>query len=564
MSVSIGRLFVAGLLGAALLFHFAVAGQDFSVLAKNGFLYDDSFYAFKIAQNIAQGNGATFDGIHPTNGFQPLWVFLIAPFYKLYPSDLIAPVVAALMLSALFAALTAVLLYGIVRRYASRAVALFIAAIWVFSPVVTKQTANGLETALALFLFASVVYVYLTRIRAEENPRWRDFVLLGVLLGLAVLARVDEVFLALVVLLDYLLVLRRRKATSAALRGVGVAAVAALAVYGPWLAYNALSMGRVVQDSGSATRFLSLAYAPFFDLGSADVASSGPGADFIWRHVVHSFSVLKLSPPVHAFFRGVERIAGATGTEAWLILAGNLVGLGLIAAFLYVVVGRKRSLRVKGFDEVQFLLVYCAVIVTAYSLYVFGVFFFVRYYYPVYFVLCVYAGLLLQEVVERFRAGAAAAIWRRVVVAALALYTAAFAYMAYTCSCRSHAIYCFYDAAGWVEKNSSPDDTIGVFQSGAVGYFSNRRVINLDGKVNRDALRAIKTGRLGDYLREEGIDIVVDNRKVLELFLTGRFSEGQSDDALVLLGLHPIMNGEAGQGVPGWAAYRVNGFARSH
>jgi hypothetical protein len=136
--------------------------------------------------------------------------------------------------------------------------------------------------------------------------------------------------------------------------------------------------------------------------------------------------------------------------------------------------------------------------------------------------------------------------------------------MAYTCSCKSHAIYCFYDAARWVEANSAPDDTIGVFQSGAVGYFSNRRVINLDGKVNRDALDAIRSGNLGDYLRKSGIDIVIDDRRVLELFLTGRCGDGRSGDSLTLLGLIPMMDHEAGQGVPGWAAYRVNGFASSH
>jgi hypothetical protein len=57
--------------------------------------------------------------------------------------------------------------------------------------------------------------------------------------------------------------------------------------------------------------------------------------------------------------------------------------------------------------------------------------------------------------------------------------------------------------------------------------------------------------------------VVVDNRSVLELFLTGRFEPARSGDPLVLLGLQPMMQGE-GKKVPGWAAYRVNGFASSH
>lgn len=37
---------------------------------------DDAFYYFQIARNIATGHGSTFDGIHLTNGYHPLWMLL--------------------------------------------------------------------------------------------------------------------------------------------------------------------------------------------------------------------------------------------------------------------------------------------------------------------------------------------------------------------------------------------------------------------------------------------------------------------------------------------------------
>jgi len=113
MSVSNTRLVVIGLFLFAVVFHLSVVAQDFSVLAKNGFLYDDSFYAFKIARNISTGEGISFDGEHATNGFQPLWVFLLVPFYHFAGTDLISPVYAALILAALMTAVTAVLLFFI-------------------------------------------------------------------------------------------------------------------------------------------------------------------------------------------------------------------------------------------------------------------------------------------------------------------------------------------------------------------------------------------------------------------------------------------------------------------
>jgi hypothetical protein len=560
MSFSSKRLLVVGLFGATLLFHLAVAGQDFAVLAENGFLYDDSFYAFKIAENVAHGNGASFDGERPTNGFQPLYVCLLVPFYWIFRSSLFSPIYAALALSALFSALSAVLMFKIVGRYTSSKVAVAAALIWAFSPVVTRQTANGLETALALCFFAWVVYFYLSRIRPVNSPRRRDFVIFGVLVGLSILARVDEAFLALVIALDYLLVLRKRAASSRAISGMLVSAAAALVVNMPWLIYSAVVVGTLLQDSGAATRYLSLAYAPFFGLGSERLAATGPTAGFLWGHVVHSFSVLKLTPPVHAFFRGAERLDMGIGAGKSVMLLADVAGLLLIATIGYVVVAKKKSLRVRGFDEIQFLLLVIVALLCAYSLFVFGVFFFARYYYPVYFILCIYAGLLLEEAVRRLRGRRA--VFRRVAVVLASVYAAAFAYMAYSCACRSHQVYCFYEAARWVDEHTSPGETVGVFQGGAVGYFSSRRVVNLDGKVNRDALDALRSGNLGDYLRKEGIDVVVDNRNVLELFLTGRFDDTHRVDPLVSLGLHPILEGPGGK-VPGWAAYRVNGFASS-
>ena len=182
---------IAAAVLAILLFHISVAWQEMGTLARNGFLYDDSFYAFKIARNIAAGNGATFDGIHPTTGFQPLYVMLLVPAYALAGDDLAAPIYVALSLLAAFTALTAYVLYRICRRYVGWGASLAAALIWAFSPIVTKQTANGLETALASFMIAASVFYYLDRIRSRENPPTRCFAMLGILLGITVLSRID-------------------------------------------------------------------------------------------------------------------------------------------------------------------------------------------------------------------------------------------------------------------------------------------------------------------------------------------------------------------------------------
>lgn len=552
MTAPSSRGFVLGLFLLALAFHLAIVSQDFSVLAKNGFLYDDSFYAFKIAQNIAHGQGVTFDGVHPTNGFQPLYVCLLVPVFWLSGSNLVAPIYAALMLCALMTAFGAVLLYKILLRYVSDRAALIAAVLWAFSPVVTRQTANGLETSLAILMFAGIVYFYLTHIRPVDRPSTGNLVIMGALVGLGVLARVDQVFLGLAILLDYLLVLRRRRLGISGLRVLTVAGVVGVVVYSPWILFNYLSMGTFVQDSGVATRFLSIAYAPFFDLGPAEMLDSGPSAAFIWGHVMKAFAVLKIAPPTHVFFRALEKAGMSIGMPELFGVLATIAGFALIALLVYVARKQKDDEGMRQIGELRFLVIAAIALMAAYSFYVFGVFFFIRYMYPIYFIACLFAAFYVHLLLKRVSRGSGSL--RAATVIVFSAYIAAFAYMSYTSAFRSQPTYYFYDVAKWIDQNTYEDETIGVFQGGAIGYLSTRKVINLDGKVNRDALEALREKRITSYLKENDVDVVLDNSNVLSLFL----GASRNPTRLASEGYEKIMHGSS-DGVPGWSAYRING-----
>ncbi len=549
---------------AALALHLSVSWQDFSTLAKNGYLYDDSFYAFQIARNIADGRGATFDGTTPTNGFQPLYVFTLVPFYKWFAPDGIAPIYAALTLLALLTVVTAVFLFLIVRRYASDAVALVGALVWVFSPVVVRQTANGLETALILFFIAWSVYFYLTRVRNETDCSRTNYIKLGLLLGLTVLARVDGIFFVLAMALDFLLVVRRRfrdgSPSRESLRGVGFAAAVAFLIYLPWLIFSVATVGSPLQESGLATRFLSIAYAPFFGMGSAELVENGPGLPFVWAHVEHAVSILKLSPPVHVFFRAVEKLTGGGPATGWLLVVVNFAGLAGLGIFLVWLIRTRISARWARRQELMFLLMFSVMLVAAYSSYIFGAFFFTRYFYPVYFIATIFAACILNDVVVW--TARKPVVLRTAAIGFVVLYSVGLVYMGLSSGFRSTRVYHFYDVALWVEQNTDEGETIGVFQGGAIGYFSNRRVINLDGKVNGDALVALRSGELCDYIVEAGIDVVLDHTNVLNLFL------GEQGEArLAGASATPCFNGRS-VGAIGWTGFRVDksivGVGASH
>ncbi len=536
---------VAALL-AAVAVHFSVAWQDLPTLARNGYLYDDSFYAFQIARSIAAGNGPTFDGATLTNGFQPLYVFLLVPLFMMSGGDPVLPIHLSLAMLALFSVATGFVLYLILRRYVSEVISVSLSAFWVLSPVVIRQTANGLETALAVLMMALSIYYYLSRIRDHQRPTRGSMIRLGILLGLTVLARLDQVFLAMAMTLDYLLVARRRGESTRRVAGnAGALGATALAVYSPWLIYGVVAVGRILPESGAATRFLSLAYAPFFGMGSSELVTSGPDAGFIWAHVVRAVSVLKLTPITHTFFRVIERFTAGTPVADLAAVAANVIGIAMLGAFVAWVMVRSRRGDGERMRELSFLLLFSASLIAAYSFYVFGVFFFIRYFYPVHFVAMIFAGFLVRDLsawVVRMPP-----VWKRAAVTAGVLYTAGHLFMGFNCCYRSTPVYHFYDVALWVEENTNENETIGVFQSGTIGYLSNRKVINLDGKVNGDALKAMKAGELESYVGSAGIDVLLDHTSVIELFLA---TQDRSSARRCFSG--------AESGLPGWVGYRLS------
>jgi hypothetical protein len=65
-------------------------------------------------------------------------------------------------------------------------------------------------------------------------------------------------------------------------------------------------------------------------------------------------------------------------------------------------------------------------------------------------------------------------------------------------------------AARWLAANTAPDDVVGSWTAGIYGYYAERRVVNLDGVVNWDAIAAYRARELYAYMREQEIAWVAD------------------------------------------------------
>ena len=173
--------------------------SDAQNLSWRWFTRDDAYYYFKVAQNISEGHGSTFDGINPTNGYHPLWMLICIPIFALARFDLILPLRVLLLVMSGLSVATAILLYRLLGRVFAPALGAIAALFWVFSyDVLTTIYQQGLESGIAAFFIVLLVYKlyeFEQSWRREQVSRTQIAILAGIAV-LTLFSRLDLVFLA--------------------------------------------------------------------------------------------------------------------------------------------------------------------------------------------------------------------------------------------------------------------------------------------------------------------------------------------------------------------------------
>src|ERR1043165_6389471 len=133
--------------------------SDSQNLAWRWFTRDDAYYYYKVAQNISEGHGSTFDGIDRTNGYHPLWMLICIPSFALARFDLILPLRILLLILSGLSVGTAILLYRLVGKIFTPALGAVTALFWVFSrDVLNSIYQPGVEAGIAAFFIVLLVY----------------------------------------------------------------------------------------------------------------------------------------------------------------------------------------------------------------------------------------------------------------------------------------------------------------------------------------------------------------------------------------------------------------------
>ena len=154
---------------------------DYSILLSS--FTDDFYYYIKIAENIALGNGSTYNGIVKTNGYHPLWLITLTIFAKLsiYFNIEILIIIKILISFIIFSSFFIFYSYG--NKYLTNTFWRIFFVIFSYYWY-TRFAYYGMEITITIPLFLLCILGYLKNINALS---------LGFLSALTILSRLDVI-----------------------------------------------------------------------------------------------------------------------------------------------------------------------------------------------------------------------------------------------------------------------------------------------------------------------------------------------------------------------------------
>jgi hypothetical protein len=448
-------------------------------------LGEDGYYMLTVAWRLAGSGTFTYNGDIATTGVQPLVTVLaamLAAVVRVLGGDEWDFARAMLFAGVLQHVGLFLALSTLVRRLTPpdasagtiQNLTLVTGALVMLNYGLFRMSTYGLETTLYLIVLALAVSVTVN----AQNWTSRTAIGFGVLCGCATLARVD--FLVIFgVFIATNVVLRRMP-----LRGAVLASAAASVVAAPWFIWVYSATGHIIPSGGRAQ-------ATLISLSSLD-ARLVPMAEALAQHS----SPLVYLPALTAALNQLvpsSMLTAKIGCELALAVVGIHFAL--------------RGWRIVRRDAAFVILAWLAAFAILSCIYVllfWSTHFYLRYTAPLLVLVLPLMALGLWEWLEMKRMA-------QTFVAAAAI---SFAITAYVTLHQGRVGNLHSITAGFVRTELPPSSQVGALQSGVIGYY-NPNVINLDGKVNAEAIDATTNGGLVQYIRERNITYLIDWPEVI-------------------------------------------------
>jgi hypothetical protein len=197
-----------GVIYAPLVLWLSARSRSASVLAPIQFFTSDTFYYLSIARHSITSSFYTSDGLYPTNGFHPLWGFLLTKLFSLpaFASQLDLQIFLTFGLSLALTALGMMFFGLVVYHLTENASVSLLASVpgfyyLIFAPLIPNYNStwayiNGMESPLSIFWFGLLLYMLVNK-NLLPDQRWWATAVLSILMTLVIFSRLDDVFLLL-------------------------------------------------------------------------------------------------------------------------------------------------------------------------------------------------------------------------------------------------------------------------------------------------------------------------------------------------------------------------------
>ena len=282
----------------------------------------------------------------------------------------------------------------------------------------------------------------------------------------------------------------------------------------------AASDGNAMPVSGQAVRLLSLSSTAsrFYEAGEQFPINPIPWGYYL-MNIKKSLVKMGRAPIIEAiFWPGLFLGYNWLGYVLFLFAVGGVIGLILV----YRANAREYLAR-SGIAQLSYTIPFCIIMLLAYCFYVFGQWYYVRYYFPILFISILYTGFIydlsINHLLPRVNKTFATVVNVVLIVFLVVTLNYRVAERYFAEAAWTGGKHHYYPVAKWINENMSADAKIGSFQSGTFAYFTEHQVINLDGVVNQDAFEAMKDKRMLEYIENSGIEYVLDWQWMIDDYL---------------------------------------------
>ncbi len=471
---------------------FSVA--DFPTSMKVGFMPylsdkpigEDGFYMLDLAWNIANNKGISYAGL-PTTGFQPLvtflygllsWVnikFLGANKWLLLRHVILLGTITHIIFSYLMGCICTFLY----KKNKENNILIFRigSSLTIFSFGLYRISTYGLETGFYLLGLAYFLLFLLINLKKGHKLDLFKLSYLGFISGLLILTRIDF----LIILVFTLLILNTKKLFS--VYDSCLIFLISLIISSPWFFYVKHISNKFIPSSGGAQSEL---------INFENISSR---STIFLKSLISHFSILIKD-----------------GRE--LLFFGSLiiVFLFLLINFLNENVSKetKKILSNNIFMSFSYSIIVLSIIYFSTS---YATHFYYRYISPISIIVIPIVSINLISILNTKK---------YLYFSCILLFTLqSYGSLHLGNVGNTNAV-----TAGYIQSNfQASKNYIGAFQSGVVGYFNNN-VINLDGKLDHNALKALlrhkdkkDSYKFSDFIKEKNINVIVDWEKYINNYL---------------------------------------------